>query len=261
LAEVPWDVKLLRAGKSMEKVEGSTGAHRQRETSVYRMLRDAYIDTESQDQMVHAVDTILKDVSAPESLRDAARLLQKEVRAQHLPAPEALLKRKAQMREQHMLQQQVGREQRASQVEAGRVSPLERVFKDVKPVVEDRGFQKDFVKERAAAIEGELGMDERDVLRLHKAMETFNYHANRLHPDLRTKLPFTWKDFLSAEPHETTDPPKGLFGRIKFRVKEQFSPRRKMLRQFKREMKRLPSHKRKTFEMLIGDEVTKLIGL
>jgi hypothetical protein len=261
MADVPWDVKLLRAGKEMTRPEQAVGAYQQRETSVYRMLRDAYVDPESQDQMVHAAESILKDRSAPESLRNAARLLQQEVKAQRLPPPEALLQRRAEAREQRTHERQRVREERAQKAEVERRTPLERIFKDVQPIIADRSVQKECVKDRTRVIQEELGVGERDLVRLHKAMETFNYHAKHLPPDVRTKLPFTWKEFISAQPHDTQEPPKGLFGRIRHRVKEQFSPRRKMLRQFKRELRRLPSHKQRTMEQMIGPEVRAMLGM
>jgi hypothetical protein len=259
--DVPWDVKLLRAGKELSRPEQAAGAHRQRETSVYRMLRDAYVDPESQDQMVHAAESILKDRAAPESLRHAARLLQQEVKAQRLPLPEALLQRRVEAGERRTQERRRERERRAQKADVERRTPLERIFKDVQPIIADRSVQKDFAKDRAGVIQEELGVGERDLVRLHKAMETFNYHAEHLPPDVRTKLPFTWKEFISAQPHDTQHPPRGLFSRIRYRVKEQFSPRRKMLRQFKKELRRLPSHKQRTMEQLIGPEVRALLGI
>ncbi|NQV90166.1 hypothetical protein HQ487_02050 [Candidatus Uhrbacteria bacterium] len=220
--ELPWDQKLFSVGKALGKA--GSGA---RETSVFRLLRDVYLDSARQEKSVRILDSILRSSTAPESLKEAAQAIKEDVREGKLPAPEFLLKQRKEALEQKKEEKQKRTEESKQKKEAEKPTPLERAF--------------DFVasaEQRIQVMTEELGCSQEDLLKIRDTMKTVDYYMRQ---NTGESLPVGWADFVNAPDVAQTKPAKGFFGRTVQKVRNYFSPRSKMTRTIKRTFRTLPS--------------------
>ena len=258
----PWDQRLFAIGKEISRREAPRADEGVRDTSVYRMLRDVYLDPSSEIPAVSVMESILKSSTAPEALKEAARAMKEDVRERRLPAPEQL--RKKRMEERKARQEAAAEERRANAEkarlarEAKRQSPLEKAM-----LYYNHGRSReriDFLKE-------ELDMSEDELLAINKTFKTLRSIGKKV-PGMFSEQAFSWSEFVNA-------PPKGkqkerkpgffakLFGLKPRKVKRAgfFSKRRRMMRKIKRQFKRMPRNRRQQVVMTLERQKANVFEL
>ncbi len=244
-----WDQKLFSIGREISHAERKPIAPAARESSVYRLLRDVYVDVRNQGKAVDVVDSILKSSTAPERLKEAAKAIKEDVREGMLPKPKVLAERRRQREQLARKDLQDNAAEAQAKREAMRKSPLEQVF-------EIGGTQ--YPVEHAGAIAKELGVSEGDLVGARKTFDLVRARGKR--SGVGSEWESRWSAFIKA-PVQEPGAKKGLFGRLKDRVRAPFSPRRKMIREMKGVFNRLPPQERRLVVMDLDRKKANVFGL
>lgn len=193
----------------------------QERNGLYRLIRDVYLDPHGSDEHLDLSEHLLERSDTPESLRRAARRLRQDISEGNVPSSDEVLARRRALMNDVSLPE--GRLEEAS--------PFERGLSEAAPLT-TMEYRKDYMKDRLALISTELGMNERDVLRLKRLCRFMRLQG--------IPLAFTWRQFVLAGPHTIEAPPRSWMGRLRYRLKERYQPRQKMLRNLRRQFKLLP---------------------
>ncbi len=230
-----WDARLFSIGKELDSANQVPVMDRVRETSVFRLLRDVYLDMGSQEQTVNVVDSILKSSTAPEVLKDAARALKEDVKAGELPRPETLVKK----RKEAAMEQGVVLKENAAKAQvvrdAQRKNPIDIAFELTRNGTPEK---------RMEVMSAELGMSKDELLGVKRTFDTLR-HFGKQFAGMFSEQDFSWSAFLNADPKEMPPAKKGFFGGMKKpKLGGYFSQRQKMIRQLKSGFKRMSKSSR-----------------